>query len=144
MENRDNQSKVLVESSSQSFSFSIHGKKGDDGNWLCSVVSNEIVLSDYPTNDFIETIEQERRFDKTEFELSFEDAFRRFDESEWFLCRPLKIDPEFAEFILSKFEQRMDEYAEQYPTGTPTEEFMRKNRIDEWRAKAASSLTSKS
>ena len=83
------------------------------------------------------------RYDKTDFILSFADAFKRFDLSEWFLCRPLKIEKEFAEFVLNEFEKRMDEYSEQFPAESPTEEFMRKTRRDEWRTKAAASLASK-
>ncbi|MBT7891208.1 MAG: hypothetical protein HN580_19470 [Deltaproteobacteria bacterium] len=143
MENKDKKTKVLLESSSQGFSISIHGKKGEDGNWLCAVENNEVILSDFPTSDFLEKIEQERRYDKTDFILSFADAFKRFDLSEWILCRPLKIEKEFAEFVLNEFEKRMDEYSEQFPAESPTEEFMRKTRRDEWRTKAAASLASK-
>jgi len=142
MEPKNEQAINLLEASSQDFSISIRGKMGADGTWQCSVISNEVVLSDEPPVDFSVTMDMDRRFDQTEFMYSFADAFRHFDQSEWFLCRPLKIHKEFAAFVLEAFEERMGEYAEQNPGESPTVEFIRKSRIDEWRAKVAASLSS--
>lgn len=143
MEDKTRQKTVLVQSNSHGFSASIRGMKGEDGNWLCAVEQNQIILTDYPTSDFIESIEQERIYDKTEYVLSFDEAFKRFDQTEWFLSRPLKIEKEFAEFILKEFEKRMDEYSEQYPAESPTEEFMRETRRKEWKKKVAATLSAK-
>ncbi len=140
MEQKKGQAANLLEASSQDFSISIRGKMGADGTWQCAVISNEVILSDEPPIDFSVTMEVDRRFEQTEYVYSFTDAFRHFDQSEWFLCRPLKLHKDFAAFVLEAFEQRMEEYAEQNPGESPTVEFIRKSRIDEWRAKAAASL----
>jgi len=144
MENKMDETQILVESSSHGFSISIHGKKGADGDWLCAVEQNEMILSDYPTNDFIQTIEQERIYEKTEFILSFDDAFKKFDQEEWFLCRPQRIHKEFAEFFLEKFENRIEAYSEQETEEWAIEKFMLVTRIKEWRAKAAAAISKKS
>ncbi len=114
----------------------IHGIKGEDGHWRCAVERSEIVFVEQPDSDTIDSFEQERHYDKTQFEYSFDEAFRKFDLWEWFLYRPLKIQPEFAESILKKFEERIDEYEKQFPTESPFEKYVRESRKDEWEKKA--------
>lgn len=114
----------------------IHGVKDEDGHWFCSVEQSEIIFAPQPDSDFIDSIEQEQHHDKTQFIYSFDDAVKRIDQWEWFLHHPLKIHSELAELILTKFEERIDEYEEQYPTDSSFEQYVRKNRKDEWKKKA--------
>lgn len=127
---------IILKVGGQGFDISIHGKKDPNGNWVCAVERNEIVLSDQPDSDFIKEIEQERHYNKTDFTYSFEEAFKKLDQSEWFLCHPGKMHPEFADFILDAFEKRMSDYELQFPAESPMEEFVCQSRKDEWKKKA--------
>lgn len=114
----------------------IRGIRGGDGVWNCAVEKSEITFPEFPNAEYIQSLEQERHYDKTGYEYSFEEAFGKFDLSEWFLCHPAAIHPDFADVVIEKFEQRMREYIEQYPAESSMERFIRENKIKEWRTKA--------
>ncbi|MBU2646011.1 hypothetical protein KKI24_14995 [bacterium] len=138
MDNQTEKSEILVKAMAQGFSIAIHGRKSADGSWICSIVRNEITMTDVPISDHVSSLGERRDFEKTDFELDFEQAFRRFDQEEWFLCHPGTLHADFAEFVINAFDERMAAYNEQFPADSPMETFIRENKTKEWKAKAAS------
>ncbi len=136
MNNQKEKSEILLKATGQGFSIAIHGKKDTDGSWKCSVERNEIVFADLQNSDHVNTLEEQRYHDVSDFKFSFEEAFRKFDQSEWYLCHPAKINPEFADFVIKAFDKRMEEYNQEFLADTPMERFIRKNKVKEWQTKA--------
>ena len=140
MEHQKKDSEILLKATAQGFSVAIHGQKEEDGSWKCSLERNEITLTDLPTHEEAVDLGELRDYEKTEFELSFDEAFRKFDQSEWFLCHPGHIHADFAEFVMQKLDQKMEDYDNEFPADTAMESFFRKNKTKEWKAKADAAL----
>ena len=136
MDNQQNESKILVKATAQGFSIAIHGKQDENGTWKCSVEKNEITFTDIPADELATSLGEQRDYEKTRYDFSFEEAFEAFDQTEWFLCRPTTIHEDFADFVFAAFEKRMADYNDQYPVDSPMEEFIRSNKLKEWKAKA--------
>ena len=139
MTNHNDSSIILVKATAQGFSIAIHGIKQSGGLWKCAVEKNEITLTDIPAYEEATSLGEQRAYQKSEFELSFEEAFKEFDRSEWFLCHPGRLHGDVADFILKELEQRFAEYEEQYPADSAMEKFIRENKLKEWRSKAEKS-----
>jgi hypothetical protein len=127
------QTEILVKATGKGFSIAIHGRKEKDGSWKCSLEKNEIVLTEIPYNELATSLGEQRHYDKTGYELSFEAAFEQFDQTEWFLCRPSKLHGEVADFVMRAFDKRWQEYDFQFPADSPVDQFIRKNKMDEWK-----------
>ncbi len=139
MNNQNESSVILVKATAQGFSIAIHGVKQSGGTWKCAVEKNEVTITDIPAYEDATSLGEQREYRKSEFELSFEEAYKEFDDSEWFLCHPGPLHGDVADFIMEKLEKRFAEYDEQYPADSPMEKFIRKNKLNEWRSKAEKS-----
>ncbi len=138
MDNQKENSEILFKATGQGYSIFIHGKREEDGSWKCSVEENEITFTEIPKHEHVASLGEKRDHEKTEFRYSFEEAFKKIDQTEWFLCHPGKLHTEFAEFVMSIFDQRMEEYNVDFPAETTMEKFLRENKIKEWKTKAGS------
>jgi hypothetical protein len=136
MGNQQEKPEILLKASAQGYSITISGKKEEDGQWRCAVEQNEITLSEIPHSEYIDSLGEQRDYEKTDFKFSFEEALEYFDESEWFLCHPGKIHADFAEFVIKAFTKRMEEYDQQFPIDSPMERIIRKNKVKEWKEMA--------
>ena len=136
MEKQKGNAEILVKATAQGFSISIHGIRQPDGSWKCAVEKNEITFTDIPTHEEASSLGELRDYIKSEFELSFEDAFKEFNESEWFLCHPGRLHEDVVDIVMEALEKRFAEYEEQYPVDSPMEKFIRENKLKEWRSKA--------
>ncbi len=138
MNNQKENSEILLKATGQGFSIAIHGIQEEDGSWKCAVEENEIIITEVPISEHVTSLGERREYDKTEFKFSFEEAFKKFNQTEWFLCHPGKLHADFAEFVIEKHEERMEEYESEFPADTAMERFLRKNKIKEWKTKASS------
>lgn len=138
MAQQHTQAEILVKATGKGFSIAIYGRKANDGSWQCSLERNEVTITELPSDELATSLGEQRDYDKTGFEFSFEEVFKLFDESEWFLCRPTKLHPEFVDIVMQAFEKRWQEYDFQFPADSPLDQFIRKNKVEEWKTKARS------
>ncbi len=136
MDNQKENSEILLKATGQGFSIAIHGIQQEDKSWKCSVEENEITYTELPTSEHTTSLGERRDYEKTDFKFTFEEAFKKFDLSEWFLCHPGKLHPDFAKVVIANLEKRMDEYDNEFPADTAMERFFRKNKIKEWQTMA--------
>jgi len=141
MDNQEKESVVLFKATAQGYSIIIHGLREEGGLWKCSIEENEITYSDTPKSQHIASLGEKRNYKKTEFTYQFEEAFKKIAFSEWFLCHPEKLHADFAEFVMKEFYRQMDAHNNEFPVDTPMEEFLRSNKVKEWKAKVDASMS---
>lgn len=139
MNKQKQESEILLKANSQGFNIAIHGMRSAEGHWQCAVERNEIIFHNFPNDEHIDKLETERHYDMSNFNLTFDEAFKDFDTSEWFLCHPVKLHQDFAEKVLKRFHQQMETYEMEFPADSPMEKFIRKKKIEEWTAIATNS-----
>lgn len=138
MDNQKENTEILFKATGKGYSVSIHGRQKEDGSWECAIEENEVIVTEIPKEQHVNSLEEKREYEKTEFEYEFTEAFRKIEHSEWFLCHPGKIHPEFSDFVMNAFYSRMDEYNAEFPVESAMEEFLRNNKVKEWKEKIGS------
>ncbi len=132
----DDKAEILVKVTGKGFSMTIFGIRNDEGSWTCAVEHNEIELTEIAADIHASELGQLRTYEKSEFKYSFEEAFRKMELTDWFLCHPARLYPEFADTVLEAFEKRMEEYELEYPADSPMERFIRDDKLKAWKKKA--------
>lgn len=136
MDNQKENSEVLFKATGQGYSIFIHGRRDADGTWKCAIEENEITFTEIPKGEHVSSLGELRSHKKSEFTYLFEEALKKIDHSEWFLYHPEKLHADFAELVLSVFEKKIEAYNDEFPAETPMADFIRNNKIKEWRTKA--------
>lgn len=129
----DDKSEILVKVTGKGFSMTIFGIRNDEDSWTCAVERNEIELTEIAADIYSSELGQQRTYEKSEFEYSFDEAFKQMNQTEWFLCHPAKLHPGVAETVIQAFEKRMEEYDQDYPAESPMERFIRDDKLKEWK-----------
>jgi len=133
MDNYKKNSEVLFKASGKGLSVIIHGRKKEDGSWECAVEKNDVQITQTPKGDLATSLGLDRDYEKTEFIYRFDEAFKRLEYYEWYLCHPGKVHADFTEFVTVEYDKRIKEYDNDFPSESPMESFIRDNKTKEWR-----------
>lgn len=136
MTNQQEQPVELMRAGAQGFSIAVLGIKDENDNWRCALETNRIVFP-VPDSEHVQKNESEQRYDKTAFKFSLAEAFIQLDAREWYLCRPHSVHQDIAGFVWERFQHGMEAYNQQFPAESPMDQFIRENRVKEWRDKCS-------